>query len=282
MLSLLSRASDNTWRAIPALKSGWKTSKNTHDFRLDFNNLSFGFSGCGWLIPYYVGVAHSIRSNIPSHVLNRSKFCGSSSGSLMATALASDVDLDKMRAMIHNLRRELSKNWLGPVGVCTSVVSRGIRGLLPPEPHVKVNGKLYISITEAQLDGKSFPVKNKLVNQFSSEDDLVHHLMASCYVPFYYEKPVIINDKICLDGGFSNNHPRLNEHTIRVSPYSKSSAHIKPPETFTKYTPWNGFVKLLSIDEMKALEERGFKDAELFFQSKKSSMNPFSNLATSL
>lgn len=51
MLSLLSRASDNTWRAIPALKSGWKTSKNTHDFRLDFNNLSFGFSGCGWLIP---------------------------------------------------------------------------------------------------------------------------------------------------------------------------------------------------------------------------------------
>lgn len=75
---------------------------------------------------------------------------------------------------------------------------------------------------------------------------------------------------------------RLNEHTIRVSPYSKSSAHIKPPETFTKYTPWNGFVKLLSIDEMKALEERGFKDAELFFQSKKSSMNPFSNLATSL
>lgn len=46
--------------------------------------LSFGFSGCGWLLNYHLGVAISIKKNIPDSILRKTRFAGASAGTAIS------------------------------------------------------------------------------------------------------------------------------------------------------------------------------------------------------
>jgi len=226
-------------------------------------SISFGFSGCAWLITYELGVARYLKTNLPQEVFHSAKFTGTSSGSFIAAALATDTDLNKTRNVIHSLRKQADASWFGPFGNCSALVKKGLQEMVQPGIYKKANDRLYISITE---QGHSFlPIaQNRLVSQFNSDEELVKSLLASCYIPGYYEEPVFINNKVCLDGGFSNNRPRIDARTIVVSPYSSSSANIKP--TKVDFSFLDAFVFIPTVEKMKEMEEMGYFDCNTFWK----------------
>lgn len=110
-------------------------------------------------------------------------FAGASCGSLIAAALACDVALDDMSQLAFTLARVAATRHWGPAGTMSHVVQSGLRILLPDDAHVKCNGRLHVSLSSATL-----PPRNVMVSCFSSKEDMIQALLASCYIPLYYEK----------------------------------------------------------------------------------------------
>lgn len=89
---------------------------------------------------------------------------------------------------------------------------------LPEDAHLRVNGKLHISLTRV-YDGKSV-----IVSQFNSRDDLMDALMCACFIPgFSGIFPPKFHGVRYMDGAFSDNLPTLDENTVTVSPFCGES-----------------------------------------------------------
>ena len=43
-------------------------------------------------------------------------------------------------------------------------------------------------------------------------------ILASCYIPLYYERPARFRGSWCIDGGLTNNTPRYTVDTVTISP----------------------------------------------------------------
>ena len=98
---------------------------------------------------------------------------------------------------------------------------------LPADAAAVVSGRLFVSLTDTTL-------RNKLISEFSSRDELVDALACSCYVPAFsgYRTPRF-RDRRYLDGGLTNNMPVLdtsNTGTVRVSPFSGPCKEISPAD----------------------------------------------------
>lgn len=85
--------------------------------------------------------------------------------------------------------------------------------------HELANGKLHVSITHFRLF--PLPFKNELVSSFHSTEDLIDTVLTSCHMPWVLGESFFTKwrGKTCIDGGFSNHNPVLDENTIRVNPF---------------------------------------------------------------
>ncbi|KAI1732444.1 patatin-like phospholipase domain-containing protein [Ditylenchus destructor] len=97
-------------------------------------------------------------------------------------------------------------------------VKQGLNDALPADAHILCSGKLFISLTRAR------DYKNVTVSEYASRDELMRAIMCSCFIPFYCGRnPPIYRGEAYIDGGFSNNQPVIDIHTISVSPFSGES-----------------------------------------------------------
>lgn len=71
--------------------------------------ISFSFSGCGFLGLYHFGVASCLREYAP--INHTTKFLGASAGSLAALALACDVPLGKLHLFLIKKCKNFSPNF---------------------------------------------------------------------------------------------------------------------------------------------------------------------------
>lgn len=219
---------------------------------------TFSFAGCSWLMTYHLGVGLFLREYFNTH---RMRFAGASSGSLIALAMATKMDLNDVFQFILSVGKESKRRFLGPVGRMTNYLSRGIDEFLPRNAYRTVSGRIYISITELPF------LRNRLIagSELCSDQELITVILASSYIPVYYEKPIIYKRRLCVDGGLTNNCPRLNRNTIRVSPKpSLQLGHfdispIKEPPTLSALIP--------EIDQLEPLMEQGYWDCERFANS---------------
>lgn len=176
----------------------------------------------GQLWIYSLGVGHYIYEN---YDIKKIRFLASSAGCFAAVPLACGKD-----------PYEWCKNdW----GKCMShFASRGLIGCLfdskyfyyslwdeylprDEDIHIQCSGKLFISVT-------LYPsLKNKVVSQFKSRDQLIWTIIASTCLPFVFMRdfPVDCGDGIglCIDGGFSNDSPCLDSYTITASALHKEA-----------------------------------------------------------
>lgn len=158
---------------------------------------------------------------------------GSSGGALIAAAAALDLDLDyQLKACISMGMQSVEQHLLGPIGKMSQYIGPHIMRSLPEDAHEIVRGKLFISVTETPQDSKMWG--NRLVANFKSRQHLFNMLMASTYIPVYYEVPVRPGrGGFYWDGGFSNNQPVLRAPdtgrciTTTVSPVARM-ADISP------------------------------------------------------
>ncbi|KAL1460006.1 hypothetical protein WDU94_011947, partial [Cyamophila willieti] len=116
---------------------------------------------------------------------------------------------------------EARRRVIGPFSPSFSVqdcLREGLEKALPLDAHLKVNGKLHVSLTRI-YDGK-----NVIVSHFNSREDLIQALLASAFVPFFSGFiPPKFHGVRYMDGGVSDNLPILDENTITVSPFCGES-----------------------------------------------------------
>uniref|UniRef100_A0A0A9W8S5 triacylglycerol lipase n=1 Tax=Lygus hesperus TaxID=30085 RepID=A0A0A9W8S5_LYGHE len=181
--------------------------------------MNLSFAGCGFLGIYHVGVAVCLKKYAPHLLLNH--ISGASAGAIAACGLLCDIPIGDVVSDVLNLIREARLRTLGPFSPSfhvQEVLLEGLSKVLPEDAHLRVNGKLHISLTRV-YDGK-----NVIVSHFDSKEDLLECLLASCFVPIFsgFIPPKFHGERY-IDGGFSNNLPLLDEHTITVSPFCGES-----------------------------------------------------------
>lgn len=191
---------------------------------------------------------------------------GSSGGALIAAAAALDLDLEyQLKACISMGIQSIEQHLLGPVGKMSEYIGPHIKHSLPKDAHLQAQGRLLISVTETPQGSKLYG--NALVGSFKSRQHIYNMLMASTYIPVYYEVPVRPGrGGFYWDGGFSNNQPVLKDPetgqiwTTTVSPVAQM-ADISPKTQRTC-----NIEHLIPSDFESAMEiyERGKADAEKY------------------
>jgi len=166
-----------------------------------------------------VGVASCLKTYAPQLYLN--KVSGASAGSMAAVALLADLPLGEMTSNVLNIAIEARKRTLGPFSPSfniTQIIFEGLINLLPDDIHLKVSGKLHVSLTKV-YDGK-----NLLVSQFASKQEVIDVILASTFIPVFsgWLPPRYRGTRV-IDGGYSDNLPVLDSQTITVSPFCGSS-----------------------------------------------------------
>jgi len=189
-------------------------------------------------------------------------FLGTSSGAVVATILACGIQAEEGFDIARELARDARKRWLGPFGRMSRYLRSGLERRLPADAHLLSKGRLYISVTE-------FPgFKNRLFKAelATSKQDLMQMILASCYLPLYYERPVRFQGRWYLDGCFTDNCPRLDAATITVSPksgWSSVGSHISPAsEPHWRYA----FIPDEAL--MRELFRKGEEDCARFLESR--------------
>lgn len=176
---------------------------------------SISFSGAGWNYVFHAGVTlRLIREGCFNYNL---KSHGASAGSLISLALLNHLDgvvhmSDSIAISAKNLDNVTHFN---PLPLQTNIgwfaesfVDEWLS--FDKETYKRVNGRIFISITD-------LPLKGKIVSRFSSNQDLKDALMTSCYVPYILKKPKkLFRDKMSYDGAFTNDYWRFDENTVTV------------------------------------------------------------------
>lgn len=85
--------------------------------------------------------------------------------------------------------------------------------------------------------------------------------MASCYLPIYYETPTLLNGKLCLDGGITDNLLDIPGF-VKVCPYMEE-ADIGNKRG-TRIPKWAAVLPG-GMKDMERLEGMGWEDAETWF-----------------
>lgn len=202
------------------LKSGLHNNSNNNLNELQLKgqleeNLSF--CGCGFLGIYHVGVASCFREYAPQ--LSMHKISGSSAGALVAAAhLCGNLQLAYATTDILSVAIDAMARTLGPFHPSfdiNAIVRDALERGLPDDVHVKVSGKLHISLTRA------YDMKNVIVSKFDSKEEVIQALICSCFIPIWsgFVAPKYKGESY-IDGGFSNNLLILDDKTITVSPFA--------------------------------------------------------------
>ncbi|XP_025262160.1 patatin-like phospholipase domain-containing protein 3 isoform X1 [Camponotus floridanus] len=238
--------------------------------------MNLSFAGCGFLGIYHVGVAVCFKKYAPHLLLD--KISGASAGAIAACSLLCDLPLGEMTSNVLRLAREARQHPLGPFSPSFNVqhfLLDSMQKFLPEDAHIRVNGKLHISMTRV-YDGKSV-----IVSQFNSKEDLMQALLASSFIPFFSGLlPPRFHGIRYMDGAFSDNLPTLDENTITVSPFcgesdicprdiSSQLFHVNLANTSIELSKQNiyRFTKILFPPKTEILSnmcKQGFDDALRF------------------
>eukprot|EP00667_Euglena_gracilis_P010732 EG_transcript_10934 len=140
----------------------------------------FSFDSSGWLFLYHFGVARYLREHfLPTADPAAVAFSGASGGALVATALCSNVDLDRLIAFVVSCRRDC---YYTPWRLMPAV-EEAIRLFMPPDAHVTCSNRIRILTTKV-LPNPPF-VMGEVVSEFQNWKHLAQVLRASCHVPLF-------------------------------------------------------------------------------------------------
>ena len=221
----------------------------------------FSFKACSWLLFFHLGVARCLADAFDPEILATVKFGGASSGSLMAAALATKLDLMEFRLFAYDMVEFAKKRLTGPCGAMSKIVKSGLEShmghLPPPEP-----GRLVVSITA--LDG----LRSIRASQFDSSEVLIASLMSSCYIPIYYEDTTVIDNEVCVDGGLTCPSPPVSSdprRTVFVRPQGRRPDE-ESPGAASPIIGGHCYPRILAFvpstsEDYEVIEEDGYREA---------------------
>ncbi|GAB0496883.1 hypothetical protein MMPV_008204 [Pyropia vietnamensis] len=234
--------------------------------------VAVSFCGCAWLLPYHVGAAASLADGGllgPDTV-----YMGTSCGALLAAALAVGVSPREVAAAITARAASVSTGGaggggvLGPAGRMSALVRAALDAVLPADAAAAATGRLGVAVSRVAAAG----VVPVVVTGWASRSELLDCLLASCFIPVYYEGvPRRRRGALWLDGGATNNLPLRAEmggggdpagrDTLTVSPYVGGGTISPAPGG--REPPFAGTHRLFpaGAEGLAAAEARGRADA---------------------
>lgn len=186
--------------------------------------------------------------------------------------------LREIIAMTEDIRRR-------PLGVfdrsnqVVDILPKLLDRIFPDDAHKRVSDRLHICMTRLK------DMKKVIVNKFDSKKDLIDALNCSCFIPVWSGNHVSTYKGVKhIDGGFSDNLPVFDEHTIRIccfagatdiSPYDRAkmellSGTVLNTPLYLNLANCRRFRKALfppPASFIVDLLERGFQDARDFILS---------------
>ena len=174
------------------------------------NPIQIVFGGCGGLYSYYMGFVHVLQQYID---FKNIIFSGTSAGSFIGLCCALDLNMEYI-FKYHNMQilEKLEQTYTGPYFNWYNIYYSQILSFLKKDDYKKLNNRFSYSITE-------FPsLKNKIIYQWDSNEDLVNGLIASGYIPIYGTSLFkTYRNKYCIDGSISNKKPLLYNNIPHIS-----------------------------------------------------------------
>uniref|UniRef100_A0A915JG72 PNPLA domain-containing protein n=1 Tax=Romanomermis culicivorax TaxID=13658 RepID=A0A915JG72_ROMCU len=175
---------------------------------LKLDKVALSFCGCGFLGIYHLGSASCFRKHA-TRFLRDSVACvaGASMGSVAAALVIccpeKNEDARKILLQVAEKVNTLTLGALTPGFSIISQLGRIVNDLLPDSAHEIASRNLFISVTLKRTK------QNRLISLFPSRDYLI---------------------KECIDGGFTDNVPKIeNARTIVISPFC-SNVDICPKD----------------------------------------------------
>lgn len=245
--------------------------------------LHLSFSGCGFLIPFHLGVASYLKTVPPEQKLYRqltkdSRFAGASGGAIVAAGLAGKMSIDLLMHLALELASTCRQHGTG--WKLDQVLTRALNENITTDIYDTIQHHregLTIAMTRV-----SFPqVKVAHVSTFHSREDLIQALRTSCYLPGYSaRRPLLLsfrNARQC-DGGLVQLVPQVSSEyeKVCVFPAYRVFQHydISPSimgGTFPYSIPQLAVAALQppSEDMLMHLFELGQQSAALWVQGKK-------------
>ncbi|XGW15150.1 hypothetical protein V3C99_000993 [Haemonchus contortus] len=187
--------------------------------------MNLSFSGCGFLCIYHAGVAAAIKEYAPH--LTQNKISGASAGAIVAAGLMTNICISQATSTILRVVTQARSRALGPLHPAFNLLAvcrEQLEAMLPADAYKTCTGRLQISLTRWRDN------KNVVVTEYNSNEELMDAIMCSCFIPIYCGMvPPKYRGEAYIDGGFTDNQPSYDDHTVTVSPFSGES-DICPPD----------------------------------------------------
>jgi hypothetical protein len=210
---------------------------------------SISLSGCGMLNFYQVGVYKALfELGIPPHI----QFAGASAGACMSVLMAQRTLPEEIaQVAIDILRPYQGRNLITNPKILFRFADQFLGHFVTESTLPKIIGKVGVSITLVR------GLKNILVDDFTDQNDLDSAIRASCHLPSTKYPYTKFRNRRVIDGGFSNNCPKLSPNCLRISPIVLDRRkQIRPSKTIA---PWWGIV-VPSSSKAFDMFELGYRD----------------------
>jgi len=171
---------------------------------------SICFSSSGWAVTYYLGIAAYIQDY---YNIDNTVFLSCSGGILPSLLLCLNINI---RDTFHKLKpiAELCNcGYLTPSQYSVQIIDL-LLDIFPNNLCELIENRIKLSVTRIP----SFT--NEIIDQFNDIDELKNAIICSCYSPLFF--PNLLpkyRDSYYIDGGFSNNHPIIDNNTIIISAF---------------------------------------------------------------
>ncbi|KAJ1464907.1 acyl transferase/acyl hydrolase/lysophospholipase, partial [Baffinella frigidus] len=153
------------------------------------------FPGAGVCVWWHAGVIQALKERFD---LKNGKFkmYGASAGSISCVMAACNVDMDEALEAAFHLP---SKSCALTHG---RLIELWLHKILPYDCHIICSGKVNISITTITVS--FMPLHRKVINTFSSKQDLIDACLTSSHIPFFLDGNFsrTFRGDTCVDGSF--------------------------------------------------------------------------------
>jgi hypothetical protein len=197
-------------------------------------------SGCGWLIPFYLGVAESMQ--VHGYLTDKSICAGTSGGALGALIACSGIHPRVGLEAIMSL--SLNENFKSNIDVGLKKI---LPPLMPPDILGRCNGRLHVVVTKLWPNPKSAPT---IISRFESKEFLTDVVAASCFIPLYSAPKTLFTrissfpEEYFMDGGVFGFMPPIGD--IRVSPFPYHPLRKARPPHISLRSPNFSIPRLIS------------------------------------
>lgn len=206
--------------------------------------LGVSFAPGGLLFPYYFGVAVALRD--AGLITPSTPVGGSSAGAIVAAAVACEVPeavvLDGLSSLVADVR--------AGVGLRVAVRQQ-LLALLPDDAVARASGRLTVCYQRVLPWPRSM-----LVSEWSSKEDLVDTICASCNWPFFFSRwPLVwVRNSLATDGFFALPRSRFGcpalpaDRTLNVVCLPAVSSQFADAELIQ---PGRGVIPPLPVDHSR-------------------------------